>query len=47
MVKDSESEGIVAKVDEWGILVFGEEGENFLPPVPQEDSYTVEEPDGL
>ena len=47
VVKDSESEGMVAKVDEWGILVFGEEGEKFLPPVSQEDSYTVEEPDGI
>ena len=47
VVKDSESGGMVAKVDEWGILVFGKEGEKFLPPVPQEDSYTVEEPDGL
>jgi DNA-binding Lrp family transcriptional regulator len=44
VVKDSENEGMVAKVDEWGILVFGEEGEKFLPPVPQEDSYSVEEP---
>ena len=47
VVKDSESKEVVAKVDKWGILVFGNEGEKILPPVLQEDSYTVEEPDGL
>ena len=45
VVKDSESEEVVAKVDKWGILVFGKEGEKILPPVSQEDSFTVEEPD--
>ena len=45
VVKDSESEEVVAKVDKWGILVFGKEGGKILPPVSQEDSFAVEEPD--
>jgi len=33
VIKDSESKEIVAQVNEWGILIFGEEGEKFFPPV--------------
>jgi len=36
VIKESESGGIVAQVNEWGILIFGEEGEQFLPTIPPE-----------
>ena len=47
VIKDSESGEIVAQVDEWGILIFGEEGEQFLPTITQEEKYVVDEPNIL
>ena len=44
VVKDNESDEVVAQVHEWGILIFGEEGEQFLPPITQEKKYVVDEP---
>ena len=38
VVKDNDSGEVVAQVNEWGILIFGKEGEQFLPVVPQEEN---------
>jgi hypothetical protein len=43
VVKDNESGEVVAQVHEWGILIFGEEGEQFLPTIAQEEKYMVDE----
>ena len=40
VVKDNDSGEMVAQVNEWGILIFGEEGEQFLPVVRQEEKGT-------
>jgi hypothetical protein len=37
VVKDNDSGEVVAQVNEWGILIFGKEGEQFLPVVRQEE----------
>ncbi len=37
VVKDNDSGEVVAQVNEWGILIFGKEGEQFLPAVQQEE----------
>ena len=38
VVKDNDSGEVVAQVNEWGILIFGKEGEQFLPVIPQEEN---------
>lgn len=37
VVKDNDSGEVVAQVNEWGILIFGKEGEQFLPTISQEE----------
>jgi len=37
VVKDNDSGEVVAQVNEWGILIFGKEGEQFMPAVQQEE----------
>ena len=37
VVRDNDSGEVVAQVNEWGILIFGKEGEQFLPVVRQEE----------
>ncbi|KPJ59599.1 MAG: hypothetical protein AMJ42_01875 [Deltaproteobacteria bacterium DG_8] len=36
VVKNVDSGEIVAQVNEWGILIFGKEGEKFIPNIPPE-----------
>lgn len=37
VVRDNDSGEVVAQVNAWGILIFGKEGEQFLPAVQQEE----------
>lgn len=47
IIKNNESGEMLARVDEWGILIFGEGGEQFLPSIIQEEKYAVDEPNSL
>ncbi len=44
VVKDDDSGEVVAQVNAWGILIFGKEGEQFLPNVQQEEKDTGASP---
>jgi hypothetical protein len=44
VIKDNDSGEVVAEVNEWGILIFGEEGEKFLPTIKPEEDSVVDTP---